>query len=208
MKAEFNRGCVFHMICTGLLLIGCSATRIPIGTSGNYDYLYRGGGLGGWEFVGAGYFVEENDSMRTEGGLGVLWYSQKRFEDFELLLEWKTNSESADSGVFVRIANVPEVPRHAIEHGYEVQIKDNHGNPLNQTGAIRGYAPPSHIPTNPVGMWNEMKVIARGSEYNVWINKEHVCTFFSRKTMLGFIGLQNHDENSTVWFRNIRIREF
>ena len=158
--------------------------------------------------VGAGFFAEENGTLRAEGGLGLFWYTRKKYGDFELVLDWKTNSPSADSGVFVRIANVPEVPRHAIKHGYEIQINDAHSNPLNQTGAIRGYMPPSHIPTHPVGEWNEMKIIVRGAEYNVWINSEHVCTFFSRRAMLGFIGLQNHDKNSTVWYRNIRIREF
>lgn len=189
-------------------LMGCQTTPISMNTiRSSYDNIYRGNGLGPWEFSGAGYFTEENDALRTGGGLGVLWYPNKRYSDFELTLEWKANSPSADSGVFVRVANVPEVPRIAIESGYEIQIKDKSDTSLNQTGAIRGYAPPSHLPTNPVGEWNEMKVIARGYEYNVWINNEHVCTFFSRKTMTGYIGLQNHDENSVVWFRNIRIRE-
>lgn len=190
-----------------VIWIGCASVPIPVINPGSYEYLFRGNGLGGWQFVGAGYFSEENDALRADGGLGLLWYPAKRYSDFELVLEWKTNSRSADSGVFVRISNTPDVPRIAIESGYEIQIKDEQDNPLNHTGAIRGYAAPSHIPTNPVGEWNEMKVIARGYEYNVWINHEHVTTFFSRKTMTGYIALQNHDENSSVWFRNIRIRE-
>ena len=197
---------VYGILCP-FLFLGCASIPIPVIHQGSYEYLYRGNGLGGWRFVGAGYFSEENNALRAGGGLGLLWYPAKRYSDFELILEWKANSPSADSGVFVRVSNTPDVPRIAIESGYEIQINDEHDIPLNQTGAIRGYAPPSHIPTKPIGEWNEMKVIARGYEYNVWINKEHVTTFFSRKTMTGYIALQNHDENSSVWFRNIRVRE-
>lgn len=204
-----HRNAILLSVGTLLSIVwqGCASTPIPIVNQSNYEYLYRGNGIGGWEFVGAGNFSEENDAVRASGGLGLLWYPGKRYSDFELILEWKANHRSADSGVFVRIANIPDVPRIAIESGYEVQINDENDEPLNQTGAIRGYAPPSHIPTNAMGEWNEMKIIARGYEYNVWVNKEHVNTFYSRRTMTGYIALQNHDEHSSVWFRNIRIRE-
>lgn len=199
---------LFFCVLMPILFAGCGSTPVPVSlTRNSVDTLYSGNGLGSWEFSGAGYFTEENNALRADGGLGLLWYPNKRYSDFELTLEWKANSPSADSGVFVRIANTPDVPRIAIESGYEIQIKDNSDSPLNQTGAIRGYSSPSHVPTKPTGEWNAMKVIARGYEYNVWINNEHVSTFYSRKTMTGYIGLQNYDENSSVWFRNIRVRE-
>jgi hypothetical protein len=203
---------LYSFIFCGLIplffMAGCGSTPNPINSlRNNFDTLYHGNGLGAWEFTGAGNFTEENGTLRSNGGLGLLWYPNNRYSDFELILEWKANSPSADSGVFVRVANVPDVPRIAIESGYEIQINDKNNNPLNQTGAILGYASPSHVPVKPTGEWNEMKVIARGYEYNVWINNEHVCTFYSRKTMTGYIALQNHDENSSVWFRNIRIRD-
>jgi hypothetical protein len=45
--------------------------------------------------------------------------------------------------------------------------------------------------------------------YSVTLNKEKVVTnFIGNRSLEGFIGLQNHDDRSKVYFRNILIKEF
>ena len=43
--------------------------------------LFDGKTLDGWEHVGPGRFVVENGALRTEGGMGLLWYTREKFGD-------------------------------------------------------------------------------------------------------------------------------
>ena len=139
-----------------------------------------------------------------------------KFNDFILSLEWKVSNRNDNSGVFVRFPNPFIDPNIAIEYGYEIQIDDigsPDGKPIHRTGAIYNYKGPSPKTKSSakqlaVGRWNTFEIIVIQQSYSVTLNKEKVVTnFIGNRSLEGFIGLQNHDDRSKVYFRNIMIKE-
>ena len=181
--------------------------------------LFDGKTLDGWKMAGKGNFIiiESEKALLTQGGMGLLWYYKKKFKDFILTLEWKVSNRSDNSGVFVRFPNPSTDPNIAIEYGYEIQIDDigsPDGKPIHRTGAIYNYKGPLSTKTNSsskqlaVGRWNTFEIIVIQQSYSVTLNKEKVVTnFIGNRSLEGFIGLQNHDDRSQVYFRNIMIKE-
>jgi hypothetical protein len=181
--------------------------------------LFDGKTLDGWKMAGKGNFliIESEKALLTQGGMGLLWYYKKKFEDFILTLEWKVSNRTDNSGVFVRFPNPFTDPNIAIDYGYEIQINESgapDGNPIHRTGAIYNYKGPSpkiqsllnHLE---VGRWNTFEIFVKQQSYSVTLNKKKVVTnFIGNRSLEGFIGLQNHDDNSKVYFRNIMINEF
>ena len=48
---------------------------------GQWRPLFNGKDLDGWQHVGPGRFVIENGVLKTEGGMGLLWYTQQKLSD-------------------------------------------------------------------------------------------------------------------------------
>jgi Domain of Unknown Function (DUF1080) len=180
--------------------------------------LFDGKTLDGWKMAGKGNFliIENEKALLTYGGMGLLWYYKKKFKDFILTLEWKVSNRSDNSGVFVRIPNPYNDPNIAIEYGYEIQIDDTglpDGDPIHKTGAIYNYKGSSLKTKNiskplVVGKWNTFCIYVIQQSYSVTLNEEKIVTnFVGNKSLEGYIGLQNHDDRSKVYFRNIMIKE-
>ena len=43
--------------------------------------IFDGKSLDGWEHIGPGKMVLENGLIRTEGGMGLLWFTREKFGD-------------------------------------------------------------------------------------------------------------------------------
>ncbi|MDA4118334.1 MAG: DUF1080 domain-containing protein, partial [Thaumarchaeota archaeon] len=69
------------------------------------------------------------------------------------------------------------------------------------------FAAPSKVASNPVGDWNFYEIHAVGQSYAVILNGAEVTDYIGQRSTTGYVGLQNHDDTSTVTFRNIRIME-
>ena len=169
------------------------------------------GTLAGWQEAGPGGFQIVEGMLQTSGGMGLLWYTRKEFKDFILKVDWKEAHFGDNSGVFVRFPDPGGDPWSAVNGGYEIQI-DNvgapDGNPLYKTGAIFNFEAPTMVASNPVGEWNHYEIHALGQNYQVILNGQVVVAdFVGSRSTAGYVGLQNHDETSTVTFRNIRIME-
>jgi hypothetical protein len=82
-------------------------------------------------------------------------------------------------------------------------------NPLQKTGAIYNFAAPSNAAASkPVGQWNTFEIEVTGQKYSVTLNGEKVMPEFTgNRSTEGYIGIQNHDADSHVSFKNIRIKE-
>ncbi len=197
------------LVITGLLIAtGCAGPRetAPELPSNQWTTLFGGESLEGWTMVGPGSFsIEPDGSMLSHDGMGLLYYEDQAFRDFELELEWKAQTDSANSGVFVRFPE-PSDPWDAVEAGYEIQIDDSQ-DPAHQTGAVYDFAAPYRMNSNPPGEWNTMRIRAVGQRYEIFLNDDKVNEFFGDRSREGYIGLQNHDDDSNVSFRNIRIRQ-
>ena len=177
------------------------------------------GNLDGWEMTGKGGFAivfegerqQRQPLLKTHGGMGLLGYCKKKFKDFVLKLEWKVTDRQDNSGVFVRFPNPNGDPWVAVNNGYEIQIDDlalPDGNPVHLTGAMYGFMRPTKVASKPVGIWNVLAIFTKDQKYTVIINNEIVVKdFLGNRAKEGYIGLQNHDVKSTVYFRNIAIKE-
>ena len=171
--------------------------------------LFDGATLNGWVQAGPGSFAVDNGALRTQDGMGLLWYSLAQFRNFELMVDWKITQAGDNSGIFVRFPDPNGDPFNAVREGYEVQI-DDLGSPdgalIHQTGAIYDLEPPLALPANPPGTWNTYIIRAVGQTYNVTLNGTSVIADFQgNRSTRGFIGLQNHLPKDVVFFRNISI---
>jgi hypothetical protein len=163
----------------------------------------------GWKMAGDGRFVilESDAALQSDKGGGLLWYSENKYKNFILKLEWKVSDEGDNSGVFVRFPDPDDSQNIAVREGYEVQIDDKAGDPIHQTGAIYDFAAPSKVVSKPTGQWNTMEIQVVNQSYTVIINGQKVTEFTGSRMTEGYIGLQAHDDKSKVSFRNIMIKE-
>ncbi len=168
----------------------------------------------GWNHYGPGFFEldEKEGVLKSQGGMGLFWYSAKRFRDFVLELEFKCSQKNTNSGIFIRVPDVP-TSNDYIYHSFEVQIYDA-GQGIHRTAAIYDAEAPNHDSSKSTGEWNHLKITCQGRRVGVALNGMDVLDWqmeprgkvkdFSAE---GFIGLQNHDSISPVYFRNIFIKE-
>jgi hypothetical protein len=178
-----------------------------------FTYLFNGQSINGWHMAGPGKFVflEYDKSLQSEGGMGLLWYAKKKYDDFVLKIDWKVNRKNDNSGVFIRFSDPDNDPWIAVNTGYEIQIDDlamPDGNPVRKTGAINNFAAPSNPGSKPVDEWNTFEIKATNQKYSVILNGEKLISeFIGNRLTEGYIGIQNHDADSHVSFKNIRIKE-
>jgi 3-keto-disaccharide hydrolase len=175
----------------------------------DFTSIFDGKTLNGWKMAGEGRFilVESDAALQSEGGMGLLWYSEKIYKNFILKLEWKASDEGDNSGVFVRFPDPDDNPNNAVRKGYEIQIDDKAGDAIHQTGAIYDFAAPSKIVSKSPGQWNTMGIQVVNQSYTVVINEQKVTEFTGRRSTEGYVGLQAHDDKSNLLFRNIIIKE-
>ena len=188
--------------------------------------LFNGRDLDGWEHLGPGRFVVEDGLLKTEGGMGLLWYTREKFGNCVIRVVYKTTNPASNSGVFVRIADRPKDEWFAVHHGYEVQILDQQDE-YHRTGAIYSLAKSTSVPTKPIGEWNTMEITLKGPRIIVSVNGTQVNDFDPKQPVpertksfepergprpeVGYIGVQNHDDYVTdaethVYYREISVR--
>ena len=61
-------------------LAGLAAMSSDAKEYGQWQPLFNGKDLDGWQHVGPGRFVIENGVLKTEGGMGLLWYTKREAE--------------------------------------------------------------------------------------------------------------------------------
>ena len=225
---------MFKLSLSALLLVftfhtTCQAQKNRTGRSSKtpeWRQLFNGRDLEGWEHVGPGRFLIEDGLLRTEGGMGLLWYTREKFGDCVIRVVYQTTHESSNSGVFVRIADRPKDEWFAVHQGYEVQILDA-TDEYHRTGAIYSLAKSTSLPTKPPGEWNTMEITLKGPRIIVTINGVQVNDFDPSQPVpertkewepergprppAGYIGLQNHDDyergkSTHVYFKEVSVR--
>lgn len=168
----------------------------------------------GWNHYGPGYFeLDENTGiLKAQGGMGLFWYSAKKFKDFTLELDYKCSEIDTNSGVFIRVPKVP-VNDDYIYHSFEIQIYDS-GEGTHKTGAVYDAEGPRENAFKKTGEWNHYKITFRGDHIRVELNGTLVIDWVAAPrgkikdfAQEGYIGLQNHDSRSPVYFRNIYVKE-
>ncbi len=168
----------------------------------------------GWNHYGPGHFEldEKTGILKSQGGMGLFWYSVKKFKDFLLELDFKCGQKEANSGIFLRVPEVPTSDDY-VSHSFEVQIWDI-AEGIHRTGAIYDAVAPTASTSRPAGEWNHMKITFQGKHIQVELNGTQVIDWDAEPrgkikdfASEGYIGLQNHEGPAPVYFRNIYIKE-
>jgi hypothetical protein len=201
------------------LFVLAAAVAFP-GGAAEPRQLFNGRNLDGWTMVGPGRFVIEDAALKTEGGMGLLYYSREAFGDCTVRVVFKTTTARANSGVFIRMEERPKDPWYGVHNGYEVQIAAE-GDEWHATGSLYSLAKTLKGQQKPAGEWNTMDIQLRGQKTIIFVNGVKVNEFDGSQAVpdrkqwyepirgprpdRGYIGLQNHDERSTVYFKDISI---
>ena len=169
----------------------------------------------GWNHYGPGWFTLDHETgvLASHGGMGLLWYAAEQFGDFELRLQFQTSLPESNSGVFLRVPEVP-VSDDYIYHSFEIQIHGTAPEAIHRTGGVYDAVAPSEHVERPPGEWNDMAISFIGDRISVTLNGRQVVNWDAEPAgkvadfaPRGFIGLQNHDWETSVWFRNIRVKK-
>jgi hypothetical protein len=175
---------------------------------------YRGYSKHGWNHYGPGYFEldERTGVLKGQGGMGLLWYAAKKYKDFVLELDYKCADKFTNSGIFLRVPEIP-VSDDYIYHSFEIQINPA-GKGIHKTGAAYDAEAPMKDAFHPAGEWNHIKISFIGNRIKAELNDILVLDWEAEPRGKvkdfadeGYIGLQNHDSRSPVYFKNIYIKE-
>ncbi|GGZ38628.1 OmpL47-type beta-barrel domain-containing protein [Streptomyces poonensis] len=193
-----------------------------------------------WQHVGGGSFGLNADGSITSGtsrgGLGMLWFPERKYGDFSLRLQWRDDAPgtaNTNGGVFVRFPYVHDHPEEsrpewvAIKYGHEVQVHDRPDGDMYKTGSIYGFdrVGLAGAGVTEKGTWNDYEIRVVDQHYSVYRNGVLINEFDNtggqefyparsddpgtdgRRFASGYIGLQVHGTTDVVSYRDIRIME-
>ncbi len=123
--------------------------------------LFNGKNLEGWQQAGPGQFVVKDGAMKTEGGMGILWYIREKISRATIRVVFRLTSKDSDSGVFIRIPEKPSEPWMPINRGYEVEIGD-WPDDYSCTGVLYTFTKALARPIRSIGEWNTMEITIDG----------------------------------------------
>lgn len=187
---------------------------------GKYERGYRAlfdgttASLDDWRLAGAGSFGRQADcSIRSTGGMGLLWHTGEELGAYSLKLDWKLVKDD-NGGIFVGFPNPGNDPWVAVNQGYEIQV-DASDEPDRTTGSIYTFqgADPDAVEQalKPVGSWNSYEIRVVGQNIKVLLNGVLVNDFDStdpaRDLAQGYVGLQNHGGGETIYYRDVRVKD-
>jgi len=168
----------------------------------------------GWNHYGPGYFEADPKTgvLKGQGGMGLLWYSAKKYKDFILECDYKCATPETNSGIFVRVPDVPTSDDY-IYRSFEIQIYDA-GEDIHVTGAVYDVQAPKLNAFLPAGEWNHIKIEFRGAHLRIELNGKLIQDWDAKPggkvkdfALAGYIGFQNHDSLAPPYFRNIYVKE-
>jgi len=188
---------------------GCRAEKL---INGNLDY-WESIGDGIWTVMRDGTLVGQRDLKKAENQAWL--YTRKNdYGEFDLHLDWWTRA-GGNSGVSLRDTSRAQYavgatfdPKRTPSHiGYEIQISNSLRDkcPSGSVYLFDAAKPVHQIHDD----WNTFDIESRDDMIRVRLNGSVVSQYAGEpgRSKTGPIGLQLHDKNSFVMFRNIRIKE-
>lgn len=185
----------------------------------------------GWHIEEGMLVVEEASGEESGNGGDIV--TQDEYTDFEFSLDFKI-TEGANSGIKYYVTEQYNSGQSAIGLEYQVLDDDKHpdaklGNNGKGTRTVSSLydliAASDSKPINPVGEWNQARILSQDGKVEHWLNGEKVLEYdrfsddFKQKVQnskykdwegfgvweSGRLLLQDH--GNTVYFKNIKVRE-
>ena len=211
---SFRLAAFWGCVLTACLGAQARADQPPDG----FVSLFNGKDLTGWKVNEGGkqsVWGATDGILFVQGHGGGWLLTEKEYGDFEIRLEYKM-PEHGNSGVGLHAMHGD--PAYV---GMEIQLIDDGTwkglQEWQHTGAIYNVVPPSSLPGKPAGMWNKIRIVAKGRHVTVELNDvkivdanldDHKDQFDKHpglKREKGHLGLQSHD--GRVEFRNLFVKE-
>jgi hypothetical protein len=211
---------------TLLFAILALGTLFGAGQSEEWKQLFNGKDLTGWKHVGPGTMVLEDGLIKTQGGMGLLYWTGGKVGDSVIRVVFKMRDKNDNSGVFIRIPIEPREEWMPVHYGYEVQI-DNNPEAVGEgdahvTGCLYSMNQALARPGKPGPEWNTMEITLNGPRTIVFVNGVKVTDFMEGqplpakkfdfepfrgpRPLKGYFGLQNHSDNDIVFFKEVAIK--
>ena len=207
------------------LILFCVMICLSSFQSKEWRQLFNGKDLTGWEQVGPGKFVVENGMLKTEGGMGMIYYPAEKFGNVMIRVVYTVKDNDCNSGVFIRLPEKSTDAMGAVNTGYEVQIDNGTrhvGGEFHGTGVLYSLTKAMSHPQKKPGEWNEMEITLDGPRTIVIVNGQKVTDYKEGDAVppktrdfepdrgprpnTGYIGIQNHDDLSIAYFKEIAIK--
>lgn len=217
MSVEFKRTALWTAILAACAI--SSAASAADSAASKWKPLFNGTNLDGWQHVGPGEVVVENGTMKTVGGMGLLWYTGEKIDNAKIKVVYRVSGDS-NSGVFIRIPEKPTEPWMPVNKGYEVQIDDSEDD-WHRTGVLYSFTKTLAQPK--VGEWNTMEITIQDDRTLVSVNGTQVTDYAEgspvpekkqksepdrgKRAPGGYIGLQNHSDKDVVYFKEISVQK-
>ncbi len=204
----------------------------PAQRAAGWTLLFDGRSTDAWRGYRRKAFPEkgwriEDDCLVVGGGGGGDILTKATYENFELELDWKV-AKGSNSGIMFRVTERHGAPWQT---GPECQILDDAGHNVKPTdphaaGALYDLQAPADTKVSrPVGEFNHARILVKDDRVRHWLNGVKIidCPLagsvwdglvakskFNQyegfgASKRGHIALQDH--GTTVWFKNIRIRD-
>jgi hypothetical protein len=196
------------------------AAFIQTGTpEAGFTQLFNGKDFTGWKLANPAAFKIEDGAIvaNAQGGPGHAFYDgpfrNHTFRNFELKVDVMTRPNS-NGGIFI-LTEFKEKGWPA--KGFEIQVNNTYEKDPVRTGSLyhvsdvkEAYAKDDE--------WFTQHIIVKGDTVTVTVNGKQTVNwtqpaewagspdFKDRRLSPGTIGLQAHDPNSTVLYKNIRIK--
>ena len=204
--------------------VGAAAQTVETG----FTSIFNGRDFTGWTIAGpAESFTIQDGAIVAKGQASHAYYTgsvgNHRFRDFELKVDIMTRAGS-NGGVYVLTefqetgGNVRASGRFPSK-GFEIQVNNSHTDRI-RSGSL--YHVVDVLDQSPAkdDEWFTEHIIVKGDTITVNVNGKQVVRWTQtpewdggregpgrRITGPGTIALQAHDPNSTVYYRNIRIKQ-
>lgn len=208
--------CVLAALCASPGL--CAAEQ--------WRQLFDGKDLNGWKHVGKGSDTVEDGLIKTQGGMGLLYWTGGPVGDCQIRVVFKMRDLNDNSGVFIRIPVEPREEWMPVHYGYEVQIDNepekSHETAYHATGTLYSLTKAMARPGKPGPEWNTMEITLDGPRTIVFVNGVKVTDYKEgdpvgprsfdfeplrgTRPVKGWFGLQNHGEHDVVYFKEVAIR--
>ncbi len=198
-----------------LLALGFQAAP----TEPGWTSLFNGKDLTGWKVVNPASWTVKDGAIVANGTAGHVYYDGEfrnhSFRNFELKVDVMTRANS-NGGVYV-LTDYQETgfPRR----GFEIQVNNSYAKDPVKTGSLYHVQDVTEAPAKD-DEWFTQHIIVKGNNITVKVNDKQTVDWTQPDDWKGgregvgrsmgpgggTIALQAHDPNSTVLYRNIRIK--
>ena len=180
-----------------------------------FTSLFDGTTFNGWKSAeeNTNTWKIEDGALVAHGDRCHLFYvgDPKPFKNFDLKVDVMTKPGS-NGGIYFHTKYQPrEWPRA----GFECQVNNTHADWI-KTGSLYGLVNIAQSPAQDNKWWTE-EIVVKGKSVTVLIDGKRIFEYneppgaqpgnsFARKLDEGVFALQGHDPNSTIYYKNIRVK--